>query len=327
MDICRVIQDLLIKNGSVSVPALGTFTLKYVPAQLYKFTNRVAPPSYELDFSTKINEQDNSLVTVLSQEYDMDEPATIEKLQVWVNEINEKINSGESFFLKDIGTLQKEDDRVKFKADKNSSLLADNFGLESTNLPLFELEENNVAQKVPAQNQPAKSTQSSSKVAKYFVTTAIIVFIGTGLFLVYDMGFIDEPINFFATLFQASKEEKKQLATNDTLSGKIDANELKRNALLYKESSDSAKPDSSVKKVIKYYLIAGSFKALKNAENQRDVMIKKGFSPEILNLGDTVYRVSLASFIERSKAVEEYITVIHQDNTIQVWLYSQLINK
>jgi nucleoid DNA-binding protein len=352
MDISRVIQDLLVKNGHVSVHGLGSFDLINMPAEMFKYKNEMAPPTVQLLFNENYTITDNSLINTLIAEYDLTFDEVRTKTEEWVKEIKSTLDNGSQYYINEIGTLKKLDGKITFDPDKVSPLFAENFGLEVTSLPLIELEGEVVkeetqtiiepvkeeikqpeAEKKEEPKQPEKPViiapkpiisepayvppaKKSSKWKKLGWAAAIILVVLIGLYFLVDSGIF--------------VEKKYRLATNDTLAGKIDAEELKRKALEYKESqnaSEKTKVDTLKSKSLKYYLIAGSFKTMQNAEKYKDELIKKGYTPEILSLDDSIYRVSLASFTDRHKAVEEYITLNAGEYNNKLWLFSQAVSE
>ena len=332
MDISRIILDLLIKNDTVSVPGLGNFTRKYSPAEVYKFTNRISPPTYQLLFDKKINIPDNSLVNTVKDEYDTTEEEAVETVNKWVANIFETINEGTPYYIKEIGTFKKEEENLKFEVDKNSLLLADNFGLETTKLPLFEIEET-TPQPEPISIIPEIAVHRNKN--KWIVPVVVILIIlSVGGYFSYKYGYVKKGLKAASELVNRFKSDKNapQFATNDTLQGKIDANTLKRKALQYSEDSglNVSKQKISAEQTqgpIKYYIISGSFKTLDKAEHHKKLMMTKGFSPQILSFGDTLYRISLASYTIRRQAVDEYIKMTAEDSTLNIWLFSQLASR
>ena len=335
MDISRIIQDLLIKNDTVSVPGLGTFTRKYSPAEVYKFTNRISPPTYQLQFDKKINELDNSLISTIKDEYETSDEDAAESVNKWVVSIFETTEAGNIFSIKEVGFFKKDGDNQKFESDKNSILLADNFGLETTKLPLFEIEESNpspATEPISTIPEPAIVVKRNHK--NWLIPVIILILLAVGGYFSFKYGYFQKGVQFASELIDSFKSENNapQLATNDTLQGKADANSLKRKALQYNEEngkkSENQKTSSEkLKGPIKYYIISGSFKVLEKAEHHKKLMIVKGFSPQILNFGDTLFRISLASYTVRRDAVDEYIKLSAEDTTLNIWMFSQLASR
>lgn len=328
MDIIRVITDSLISNEKATLPGLGIFTLNYHPSEIYKFTNRITPPSRQLQFSDVYDANDSKLIFTLAEEYDTQFDIAKQTVDDWVNNIHAKLNEGNNYVIEGIGTLRKVDEKLHFEADKNSLLFADTFGLETSSIPLIEIEKEHQPSIV---SKPVVTyTKEKSHVLNWIVGIVAIVVIVFAGYVLYQSGYYNLAVNKIQNYFAKPEKQQPQLATNDTLQGNKDAGELKRQALSYaeqqqKKSADTALQNTDVKKVLKYYLIAGSFKNMASAEKHKEIFLKKGFAPEILAFGDTTFRISIESYTDRHKAVEEYIRLTSGENELKLWLYSQMV--
>jgi nucleoid DNA-binding protein len=269
MDISRIIQDLILKNDTVSIRGLGTFARQYNPAEVYKYSNKVTPPSYMLIFVSETDDDDNSLIQTLTEEYDSNVEQSTEAVDVWVKKILTTLDAGNSYYIKELGTLSRKNERVAFEPEKNSSLLSDSFGLETIKLPLMEIDSATEKQAEPETfSMPNKvsnsliSINSVPKWIRYAAFVVLIIGIAIGLYVSGYMqkGFnsVNETISNFM-----SKSTTTQMATNDTLNGKADANELKRRALKYSEekidTSGSQEQAAVSNKIIRYYIISQRF--------------------------------------------------------------------
>ena len=329
MDINTIIQDLLIKNNKVVIPGLGTFSLKYTPAEVYQYSHRVTPPSYQLIFSENIDFSDNSLVNAYAKEFKESPDGAKNEINNWVGNINSTLNKGVPFQMEELGTLKKENNKINFEADKNSVLFADFYGLEAIKMPLIEIEG-----EIIKNSQTAKPLYVPVRAKKFnrvnaVLIAVIVVFAGIGIYLLYQLGYLQAGYNKIAAIFSSEKAKQIQYATNDTLNGKIDANTLKRNALKYNETQKATEKEQNLQskqeqKIIRYYLIAGSFKQMNRAEILKSELLGKGFTPEILVMNDSTYRVSLASYLVRRQAVDEYIKLTSGEYNNKLWLFSQL---
>jgi len=67
--------------------------------------------------------------------------------------------------------------------------------------------------------------------------------------------------------------------------------------------TESVKPvDQPDKTMFRYYVIIGSFRSLENARQYRTDMVKKGFTPEILENENGLYRISVGGYDEENAA-------------------------
>ena len=67
--------------------------------------------------------------------------------------------------------------------------------------------------------------------------------------------------------------------------------------------TESVKPvDQTDKTLYRYYVIIGSFSILDNARKQKTEMAKKGFTPEILENENGLYRISVGGYNDENAA-------------------------
>ena len=67
--------------------------------------------------------------------------------------------------------------------------------------------------------------------------------------------------------------------------------------------TESVKPiDQPDRAMYRYYVIIGSFKSLENARQYKTDMAKKGFTPEILENENGLFRISVGGYNEESAA-------------------------
>lgn len=338
MDLGRLLIDLILLDHEVSVPGLGTFTLTYLPAEVYKFTNRISPPSQKLIFTASKETAGTRFIDFITEKKNSEQIEIAEAIKNWVDLIYATTDKGEKFEITELGLFKKDGDKLIFDPIKNNLLFADSFGLESVNIPLFEIEG-------PVTSEPTKPVAKPDvklivkpinkpkpiklqHMKKWIIIAGSAVLLIVAIVFLYQKGMLQSGFEKLSGLFKSHKSSLTQMATNDTLNGKIDANDLKRKALSYEESQKAMKdvesklPDNE--KVIKYYIIAGSFKSIANAQKFESKLKNSGYNPVIVEMSDTLYRVALNSFTDRHKAVEEFIMLTNKDTSIKIWLYSQL---
>lgn len=323
MDIDRIIQDLLISNNSITVIGLGTFSMDYIPAEIYKVTNRVTSPSYNLVFDENFDDSDNLLIKTISGKYSITEDKARLEVENWVNKVRETFEQNVGYTIKDVGTLKKDSDKISFIPDTDSPLLADNYGFETTNIPLFELDgevTRLAATGTEKYDKPLYSVNRERRALLGAIAICTVIILS----ILYQSGYLQPGIYKILELF-----------SSENVGSDINAIKLKRDALQYNEMHKKAgdtinnlnAQSSTEKKILRYYLIAGSFKTMKSAEKLKEELAIKGFSPEVLVYGDSLFRVSLSSYTIRRKAVNEYIRLTSEENNYKLWFFSQLTAK
>ncbi len=256
------------------------------------------------------------------------------ELEIWAKKIKENIEQEDQHKINEIGLLKKEDGKISFEADLSSPIFAENYGLETVNIPLIEIEGDIITTDVgrPAYNYTPVHANSWRKWA---LLAAAIIIIGTLFVVSYQRNYLQAGIKSLSEFINTNNYlTKLRNGFNGYISGNVDADKLKREALRYSENfkkskgtiSSSVQP-SSGRKVLRYYLIAGSFKTMNRAEKLKYELTSKGFSPEILVFNDSIFRVSMLSDTIRRKAVDEYIRLTSEENNYKLWFFSQLTSK
>lgn len=335
MNFSRIISDLLIKNQKVSIPGIGKFTYSYISAELYKFSNRVAPPAHKLEFSSFFDPNDNSFIETCAQEYDSSIEETKGKVAQWVMEINKALNVEGQYVFDQIGVLKNESGKLSFITDEKGILFADTYGLESAKIPLMEIDEPQIVEpkketvitkafenpiraekEYVVKSKNSKGLLSIIKKTAIAIATLLLLFIGA--YFLYENGILESGYNVVAKWFKTTQEEKETVVLSDS------AEALKRSALHYSEQQYSDTSIIAKEKYIVYYIVAGSFKSMENANKEVEILRKKGLNPEVLNMNDTLFRVTIGSYRDRRRAVEEYIALTNQESGLNIWLFSQL---
>jgi len=86
--------------------------------------------------------------------------------------------------------------------------------------------------------------------------------------------------------------------------------------------TEKIKPiDQTDRAMNRYYVIIGSFRGIDNARRYLADMVKKGFTPEILENEEGLYRISVGGYDEESAARSRIsgIRAMHKDHA-DVWL-------
>ena len=130
---------------------------------------------------------------------------------------------------------------------------------------------------------------------------------------------------------------EKPIETGDTTSQtktpeiKIKENEkkeitetpVKKETKEVKENNDKINTSTTVQhNPKKFYLIAGSFGNLNNAQNCSNNLKGKGFNPEILKQENGLYRVALKSFSDKKSANDEFTSLQAKATDFTVWVLS-----
>jgi hypothetical protein len=127
------IKDLLLEDGSISIPDFGGFTSAYKPAVVDAMNGQLAPPSYHIAFDANLQMNDGRLVDYIRQKYRLSSTAAMEYIEAFANEARNSFEKGEIVVLPEIGRLYRDfAQKIQFLPDA-TNFNTDSFGLPSIN--------------------------------------------------------------------------------------------------------------------------------------------------------------------------------------------------
>jgi nucleoid DNA-binding protein len=127
------IKELLIEDGSISIPNFGGFTSAYKPAVVDAMNGQLAPPSYHIAFDANLQMNDGRLVEHIRQKFRLTSSAALEYIEAFANEAHRNFEKGEIVVLPEIGRLYRDfAQKIQFLPDA-TNFNTDSFGLPSIN--------------------------------------------------------------------------------------------------------------------------------------------------------------------------------------------------
>ena len=135
MGIYSYIRDILLFNGTVTVPGLGFFTLKKEPSEIKG--NRISPPRSRIIFEQDQDIDDDILKLKISEGEEISMESAGQTIQNYVDEIFLAFDQRQNFEINTLGILYRDTGGYyHYEPDPELNLDFDAFGLET-----FELEE------------------------------------------------------------------------------------------------------------------------------------------------------------------------------------------
>ena len=130
ISIAEAISDLLYVRDTVVVPGLGAFVKKPVSAKVNPVANHFAMPSSIIEFDPNLREDNDLVISYLSEKNDVPEEEAKKLLAMFVSDCFNHLKSGKKLVLNDIGVLYYDwaDDLV-FEPDQKTNYNSDAFGL------------------------------------------------------------------------------------------------------------------------------------------------------------------------------------------------------
>ncbi len=336
IDLEQLLLDYIKEQGQLVLPQLGVIRYTYQPAEVFRYTKRILPPRYKIEFFPNLIESSNETINYIAERLNLVEEDAQENLNAFINKIKEQLEVQKSYFWPQVGTFRIRDNSITFEEDKESILLAYNLGLKDVILPTYDLPtlENN------------KKTETSNtiptKKLKKTVPTFVKIGICTAAFILMIFFIIVPNVSihrikqfqqFYSLVLdkvegvikikQPSYDiEKIRQANREALS--LDSLSKKKDKDTLVTSLDiTVTQKNEIAHQLRYYIIAGSFKNKENAIRCLDELREKGYTPEILVFGDSLFRVYIYSSTQRQKAVEEFIGISQQDPQLKIWFYSR----
>jgi len=326
MDIFEYIKELIIKDQDVILPGFGGFISEYESAIFDVTENKFLPPTKNIQFKPEYSFPDNTLVNLIAKRESISKNEASKILEDFLSDLRIRLNKENQIDIIDIGFLRKtEKGIIEFVQNKDINLLPDAYGLKSfTSNPLIE--------KSIKSSESGKKQTNWKKVGVYSFLLVIILGIAGLAWYMSDgftefefissnqednniKGITDSGINKSA-IYLDSIAKSDSIKAN--INNSIDVATIKKDALFYTEQKSI--PEEPKTQYSNFYIIAGSFKDSINAQKFCNVLIKKGFTPKIIESDKTIYRVSLSSYTNETKALKELYTLRSNSEIKQVWI-------
>jgi len=319
------ICELLNRYDNVTLPGLGTFVLKYIPAYIHPIENKLTSPIKQVTFDPSVIKNDGILANYISEKEKISFVDACKKIIVFVEKINKTLVEGNEIKLDKIGVFSKgQGNTLLFVPDTSVNYNQETFGLREINaVPILR---NDIKERIQKhfseKTQPSDVKRRLPKVAILILTIVIIIVCCSAALLIINPDFIKNInlVGFF----------KKSEKNVDTLAFK----EPKKNEIFSVTSKDvksldSVKTDTIDIQTIKnekintsnqlakgvYYIISASFRIKENADNYALTLRQKNYNSEVIYLPDkALYVVSYNSFSSKIEAEQALLKIVSVGN-------------
>lgn len=353
MNISRHISDLLFDNDCVIIPGLGGFVCNYKPATIHPVRHFFSPPSKTILFNNKLKNNDGLLTNQIAVAESLPYSEAFQMIEEYVRELLIEIGQGKKVSLENVGVFFADNEgNLQFNPDLAINFNKDSFGLTTFISPAIHREarkilhrpETKFENRKPVTHEKRKKSRIGWVVAGVPIVSAIVwiglnLNVGTNLknqtslmpsltddkqssVVINKNRFSDllsetetAPANYIKT------EEKPFTAPitsniNHTPSEKMSTEvDLPQNPPAEVRTIEGT-PNVSEKK---YYLIAGSFESMMNAEKLLEKFKSDGFQPELAGQADNgLYRVAIAAFVRKDEALAQ-LKKIRETYNPNVW--------
>ena len=292
LEISKYIKDLLFVHDCVILPGFGGFVANYVPARIDENQNLVFPPSKAIGFNRNLIKNDGLLINRVAEAENLSYAEAEKSVLFFIEDIRVKIQRGEKIVLNKIGSfLNDKRHNLQFEPSKELNYLVDTFGLEQLELP--QLTRFTKERIQPANISSEKYRTLFTRKRLWYAAAAIPFALAIAFFTgnserdqflnSASLGLLDSEKN---VITKAQVQLKPQISPPE---------ELVRYEPKISENVGNVHPVTKGK----YYLIAGSFTSLKNAEILKQELISKSY-PAIIIENKNLFSVAINQFDRRS---------------------------
>jgi hypothetical protein len=328
LEIKNYIKDLLIANQGIIIPNLGGFVSEYEPACFDVNESKFLPPSNKIQFKPEYSYQDDLLIDFISKKKNLNKDESKKLLANFVKDLKSKLKKGEKIDFPEIGTLSQDTKgTIHFVQAKETNLLTNSFGLKSINSK-------------PIVNHPKETTTQSKQKKSHkkliFISSSVILFLCLlSISWYFTEGFTS--FNFISSndvtpksiensdIIQTTERNLDSIAQADSIKAlineSIDENTDKKDALFYSQPEEKVEENTAYSQ---FYIIAGSFKKVENAEKYAVGIREKGFKTEIIESGENLIRISIFKYPNESEALKKLYELRQKSELKSVWILKEI---
>ena len=321
----QLVFSLLQTNECVVIPSFGGFIVKVKSAHL-DYTRGIAlPPSKNVSFNIKLQNNDGQLIKHCSSENNLSYPESEHFVKDRVVEWQQTIDQGNRLQLEHIGVFWKDaEHNIQFEQDRSVNLLLHSYGLELVEfIPAIQA----VAPDKPSIIELPRSS-NRKRLLRYAAAAAVVLPLAfysvwipvktpafeSGLISYHDFNFMEQP--------RTAEYSYKQLRFSP-----LDAT-LQEFPLIQPDSLATVEErpltpmeDKRVQEpfiqATSMHLIAGCFSNNDNAERFQNKLRSMGFEAKTLRQGG-LYKVSIGSGLSEESL--QNIKMKAQEASIDAWV-------
>ena len=329
MIIGKYIRQLLNDSKRVVFPGFGNLEVKEVKGEVSQTGSKINPPGLTVKFDSGYSKDDGLLAATMLYGEGIQQEEADQKVLELIDAIKFALDKGEPYLVHETGTFLKDDDgKVHFQAVSEWVLEPDHYGLESLDLLELEelpLEEENRAVDVSVKPPPrapvrAPELQPAGRTGRH-ITRWRAIYITAGTLIVILAVLIFIPIGRKGNPTKESRIQKKSPPI-ETIQQNKQLREEKDNAAEVAAPESQEVQGESVDATPNYYIIAGSFKHLKNASEMQDQLKARGYKSEVLITENRMYRVSVASYATVAEAERVLSEIKSEPGLKSCWVLS-----
>ena len=297
IDINNHIKDLLFLHDCVIIPNFGGIIANYKSAIIEE--NKFEKPSKDLTFNKNLCQNDGLLISHISKKENISYDQAFRLVSLYVEDAKVKIYRGDTFVVEGIGEFYNDKHyNLQFEPNKKGSFLVDSWGFEN-----FELE--------PVYFKDIEITNEVKPIKSFKIIGRKIMYGSIAATLIIALSII--PYNADDSVSDKSKMNIIELPLGS--SSKYETlDETEAEAFSVSKSKDIKVVKKIVKKPIskkvketansKFYVIAGSFKNMRNAMIQKRIYEQRNFMDIKIIENKKYFCVAIASYNSKEQSLK-----------------------
>jgi hypothetical protein len=312
LDLAPYIRELILLNECVILPNFGGFETQYSAAQYDSVHKRMLPPTKKVRFRSDYQKGGDVLEDHLCKHLHIKKDKAALIIEKYVKALNEQIEERREAIIEGVGLFTKGlGNSLNFMAFEEENYLADSYGLEA--LPYEEKHIEKIIEPYELKIRPRRNTLTivAVGIGVIFLLLVLTIFISSKFDLyLFNIGDRNNQNDLLIIGNQFVQTDSTARQLDNTI---VESTHLKK-ALFYSETQSKELHQD----ITSFYLVAGSFKTLRNAEISQQELVKEGFLPDIIK-NQGFYRVSIGNYTDKQEALQELQRFRRQINR-SVWL-------
>ena len=303
----------------------------YRPARINHGNNTVFPPRKDISFNKSLTHNDGLLISYISESRGIGYVDSKRIVTTFVTDITKRLEKGKQVVFDNVGAFYIDSHRnLQFEPDPLSNFLLDSYGLsEFTFAPLEPYDVQKRIQKKFIDKKPV-SIKTRRKV---LWRVAIVIPVLVALVVV--------PLKTDWLQFRTNVSSMNPVSNSEVVDSNLEqpVNDLKN--IAQEEENDINKKvvvdeldqptetvytdpvemdDSETITSNRYFIIAGSFRNMGNAERFNEDLISLGYNSTMLNPVDGLHRVTLNGYPSKEEAVIALAELREDPSRQEMWI-------
>jgi len=333
MDLYRYIKELLFIHDCVIIPGFGGFVTDYRPARINHESNTIVPPGKDIRFNRSLTHNDGLLISFISEQKGIGYVDSKRMVTGFVNEVNRKLEKGKRVVFEEVGTFYYDRyGNLQFEPDATSNFLPDSYGLyEFALTPLEEYDVEKRIRKKFADKEPSRTNVRRKvlwrvAIAVPLLVALVVIPLKTDLLKFRTNVSSLNPISN-TDVVDSNTEQPEEAIQPEVIEEEIAGenqleadNEIRQAAL--PEESDGVEEGTAAETIpsVEYYIIAGSFRILGNAERYKERLAGQGYSSTVMKQVNGLHRVTLNGYPTKEEAVSALAELRKDPSNKELWI-------